>query len=304
MEFKRQLYIEDLFVPKKIINAFDIVEFESIDIFKRCVNEDLYNIKENTMCVINIHSYEDFIFLSNLFKAKPEFFNLMNIVIIPNNEELSKKMLNTPIEKNMKFDILSKEVILFTKYWEKNKDWISANKLIMLHDISADSIAQDISRLITVFNTTRNRFFLLNIDYESFENITLKELQSVEFWWYQLRLWMREKIGKGQDLIIEERHLFVKRIFVSDDLTLYLDDNKDDIWNFPLQDHLQDTGNSINGRVLNTLHSYLSLHGKALVSDYDIKNFLLLSFRQFLRMGCYINQIPLIAGLIQRWLYG
>ncbi|RLI44858.1 hypothetical protein DRO61_11640, partial [Candidatus Bathyarchaeota archaeon] len=123
------------------------------------------------------------------------------------------------------------------------------------------------------------------------------------FWFYQLRLWKNEQLPQGQELVIEADNNFKKKIFVSNDLTLYLDNRKDSVWSFPLAEHLEKNGELLDSHALNVLHSYMSLHSKALFTEMEIHNYDIISFRQLLKMGYYINQIPLIMGLIQRWLY-
>jgi len=301
--FKRQLFIEDLFIGGKILNAFEIVEFESIQILEKALKDEIFRIKKGTECVIHLKTYDDFLILTNLFINNPTFFSDMQVYVICDTDGLCEEILSKEIKEGMKFHMVTKEPFDFVQYWELNKWYISSNKVSIQFKISAKTIAEDVCKLITIYNTKSFRFFELDIDYASFEELTLKQLKIAEFWFYHLRTWLDDDMPKGQKLIIQSYNGHFKRVFVSNNLILYLDHYKDPIWCFDLKEHLNDTGETMDNHTLNVLQAYMSLHPRAFFSEFDIKDFSFISIRQILKMGYYINQIPLIMGLIQGWLF-
>jgi hypothetical protein len=305
MMFKRRLFVEDLFVPKKIINSFEWVEFESLEAFKKVRKDELYLNKNGTICHIHIHKVKDFIYLKNLNKELPNYFKDMRLYIEFDTLDLFEKVFGTPIEKEMKFSAILSEPFSLSTHWKINGEWIRKNVIALNHKISEATLENDVCSLLDIYNTKNLRFFLLDIDYESFQHLPIGELDRIEFFFYTLRQWT----GGNQEInpmviLNSNSNKLMKRVFITKNLTLYLDSYKDDIWSFKLGDYLEENGNTIDGVVLNKLHTYLDLHSKALYVEMGWYNWFIISPRQILRMGYYINEIPLIMELIQRWLYG
>lgn len=303
--FQRQLFIADLFRPKQIINAFDYVEFNSIDAFKKAVKMDLYNIKKGSTLQINLRKYDDFRFMLYLYKIKKNLFTEMNVNLLSTNRELTEEILSKKIPADIPFTLLVLDSYNTGDYWKTNSDWIRKNKICLIYRITADTIATDICQILEYYNTNNIRFFVLDIDYLSFMNHNLSELPKFEFWFSHLRTWVitnDNKRGNTQPIVLESMR-FHRRIFVDDDLTLYLDAYKDDKWSFPLLEHLEDTGETMNTQVLNRLHKYLDLTPQAIYTNNRVKNWLLIPYGQIIRMGHFINELPIIVQLVQRWLY-
>ena len=303
MIFKRQLFIEDLFVPKKLLNAFELVEFESLDVFKKYMTEKLYINKNNTGCHIHIQQIEDFTYLKKLYEDMPNYFD-MSVYIEFDTIDLFEEVFDTPIDENMNFSAIISETYNHNKHWKTNDKWIKKHIIALKYKIAEPTLEMDISTLLDIYNTKHIRFFLLDIDYESFLRVPLSELDRIEYWFYHLRTWM---IGQEevviQPLVILGNRNFLKRIFIGNDLIWYLDSYKDPIWCFKLHDYLEENGNTMDTKVLNKLHTVLDLHPASFYTEMEIKNYMLISFRQILKMGYFINEIPLIMSLIQRWLY-
>ena len=304
MEFKRELYIKNLFIPKEIINAFDWVEFNSIEAFKKAVKGDFYNIRDGSCLQINIHDFKDFIFLAHLWRLKPDMFLKQRVHILASDTNIIDEILTKPIPKDMKFDLMLTHPINISDYWDKNRDWLSKNRTVLIQNIHAETIATDICELLEIFNNNNLRFFLLDIDYESFNKLNLDELEKVKFWFFHLKTWIRDDtLAKGNKLDISSKN-FYKPIFIDDDLTLYLDAHKESsLWFFALGEYLEDTGETISNSALNCLHKYMDLLPNVFYTDFKINNWRLISYRQIKKMGYFLNEIPLIMSLIQRWLY-
>ncbi len=303
MKFKRRLFIEDLFVPKKVLNAFDWVEFESLNVFKKYVKDGLYRVKKDSICHIHIQKMEDFSYLKNLFYNKIEYFTEMKMYIEFDSEGLFKKAFRSTVDMNMDFAAIVHESFNLNELWKNNREWVKRNMIVHNFKISESTLEIDIAKLLDLYNSKNNRFFLLDIDYESFQNVTIEKLDRIEYFFYHLRTWLNERNGLSEPLEILVNRKLIRRIFVGDDLILYLDSYKDPLWSFNLSEHLEENGNIIDSKILNKLHSYLDLHTEALCTEFQIINHLLISYRQILRMGYNLNEIPIMMGLIQRWLY-
>jgi hypothetical protein len=72
---------------------------------------------------------------------------------------------------------------------------------------------------------------------------------------------------------------------------------------FDLRKHLKHRGEDIKFMELDWFLQYLYLVKKAMVSDFKIHNWYLIDFTQNIKHALFINQIPLITQLIDRWLY-
>jgi hypothetical protein len=305
MEFKRQLYIEDLFRPEQIINAFEYVEFNSYFAYIKATNERLYQIKENTTIQIRLQNYEEFGEILELFKTTKEFFEKMKVILVIPTKELLDKIMSKEIPEDFKTIILTNHPYKTSDYWEINQKWIKKHIIGLIHTIRADTIATDMCNITEYYNIHNIRFFRLYIDYEDFSEVSVKDLDKLEYWFNYLRNWIMEKNEGINPIVIMAKNNFFRKIFVDDDLTLYLDANKDSsTWYFPLHYYLDRTGETMEAYVLNNLHKYLDLIPQAIYTKFSIKNWLLIDFNQTKKMGYYINEIPLIMGLVQRWLYG
>jgi hypothetical protein len=130
--------------------------------------------------------------------------------------------------------------------------------------------------------------------------LTLKDLEMLEFWIHHLTGWMASK-RKGNSISLFE-YGFKRKIYVADQLKLYLSKNKLN-WEFNLGKYLEYDGESIPHKALNNLRQYMDLCLPAVYSLIPIKNWALVNFEQNISIMTHLNEIPLITGLINRWLY-
>jgi len=302
MDFKRQLFIVDLFHPEQIINAFNYIEFNSIEAFKKATKMDYFNIKEGNTLQININKFADFKFLVYLNKVKKELFTKMKVIILVPSKELLNEIMSKPIPDTFNMSILTTQPFMVADYWKVNSKWIKKHIIGLIHNINAETIATDMCNITEYYNIYSLRFFKLDIDYESFSKVAIKDVGKLEYWFNYLRVWLREK-NQPIEILSSD---FYRKIFVDDDLSLYLDAHKDkDTWFFPsLLEYEGVTGENIQAKALNNLHKYLDLSKQSLYGGGNTKNWHLIDFHQINKMGYFINEIPLIMELVQRWLYG
>jgi hypothetical protein len=292
--FKRQLYIADLFRPEQIINGFEYAEFNSVKALELALKMNYFR-KEGTMR-ITIRSYDEFDFL-----LKSDFKGMEIFIVVP-TKDLLDEIMNVEIPEDFDVTIISMVPYKTSDYWKVNSGWISKHVIGMVKKIAAYNIGNDVCELIEFYNMNNVRFFELDIDYISFSELKIKELDEAEYWFNHLRDWAKEN-KDFNPIVIMSRNRFYRKIFVDDNLDLYLNSRKGE-WRFSLLDYSENDGNNIPKHVLNKLHKYLDLTAKALYSKFMIYNWNLIDYDQILKMGYYINEIPIIVGLVQRWLYG
>lgn len=303
IEYKRKFFIKDLFIPKRVINSFNCVEFESYDIFSYCIGNDLFLIKDNNFIFIPIKKMTDYENMAKLFNETNICIRTKLFLIIE-DQELLDNILSTIVDKSFTILISKNLKMDFGKYWHtpNGKAWISKNKLVKEIKWDSQNFSEQINEMICIFNEEMVRFFLLDIDYKSFEGMKMEEIHNLKFWLYQLKNWM--KIEKKTNPIELINSAFVKRVFVSDGLMLYMDKKKRaDIWSFDLKKYIKYDGESMPMKELNLFRKYKDLVPNALYSDFKISNWFLIDYSQCKEIQGSLNEIPLIMGLINRWLY-
>ena len=302
IDFKRENFVKDLFIPERVINSFESVEFESYDTFSHCIGNDLYLVEDNSYIFIPIKKMSDYWNMVKLFK-ETNVCERSNLYLVIRKQEILDKVFSAIVDK--KFSILvSRDLKLnIGKYWntEKGKAWISKNKFVKEIKLEYSNFGEQINEIVSIYNKENIRFFLLDIDYVSFNSMKIEELHKIRFWINHLKQWMR---GKGKQNIVIISSNFVKKVFVSDELVLYMNNKKrEDMWFFGLGEHLEDDGEKIHLKKLNILRKYMDLVPDAVYTDFNITNWFMIDHSQCKEIQGALNEIPLIMGLINRWLY-
>jgi hypothetical protein len=283
---------------------FELIEFESYDTFSHCIGNDLFLIKEDAYILIPIKKMSDY---WNMLKV----FNETNICercivyLVIREQEILDKVFGSIVDKtfsimfgdNLKLDI--------GKYWrtENGRSWISKNRIVKEVNIDADHYDEQINNMICTFNEENIRFFWMKFDYVSFDEFKFKELHKLRFWLNNLKNWRTKNKWGGNPIEIIASQ-FRKSVFVSDNLVLYMSNKKkEDVWFFNLGKHLKENGESIPMKKLNILRKYIDLTTSAIYSSFKIYNWLLVDFEQCKEIQGSLNEIPVIMGLINKWLY-
>jgi hypothetical protein len=302
IDFKREHFIKDLFIPERIINSFNSVEFESYDTFSYCIANDLYLVEEDSFLFVPIKKITDYLNMVKMFE-QTNICERSNVYLVIRDQDLLDKVFSTISDK--KYSILISEDLKVNigKYWNtpRGKAWISKNKLVKETRIDAEKYNEQLNGMICTFNEESIRFFLLDFDYKSFEGMKFEELHKLRFWINNLKIWMKLKDSNSIEVISSS---FVKKIFVSDDLTLYMNRKKErDVWFFELGKYIHHDGQAIPVKVLNLLRQYSDLIANAVYSDFKISNWFIIDYANCKEIQGSLNEIPLIMGLINRWLY-
>lgn len=296
INFERKYYIKDLFRPKQILNAFDHIEFDDLNTFLLVLQESLFQINKSNIIQIpvnNLNEYEQIVKIMNetLICEKAKL-----IIEVEKQDLFSKVLVKLPDRKFAIFtnfnNIVPNEA-RGTKWWRENPIY---RKVL----ISANDYREKISAIINSFSNTPIRFFYLEFNYESFQHLKLSDLNMLEFWIHHMNTWMTAM--KENDRIRFFFKDFGRKIFVGSDLTLYMNRNKT-TWSFPLKDYLDCDGEIVPHKALNNLRQYMDLCPEAIYSLHPIRNWALIDYEQNIKIMTHLNEIPIIAGLINRWLY-
>ena len=298
IDFERKYYIKDLFRPKEIINAFNYIEFASFNIFLNLLEKDLFSIKENKILHLNLKTIEELDYFLKILKETN--ISEKNKILIEIEDQSVLDHLGSIIPNDKKFMLLT----LFDNkmpYELSQTKWCKENPFFKRVKINAENFREQINKMISQFTNELIRAYYLEFDYKSFQTHTLKDLNLLEFWLHHLHSWMT---ARKPNNAISLFHLgFHTKIYVDDDFTLYINRNKK-MWKFPLNDYLDKDGETLHHKQLNYLRQYIDVIPDVIYSILPIINWALVDFSQNLEIGNQINEIPLIVGLINGWLYG
>lgn len=303
IDFKREHFVKDLFIPERIINSFNHVEFESYDTFSYCIANDLYLVEDKSFVFVPIKKITDYLNMVKLFE-QTNICERSNVYLVIKDQDILDKVFSTIVDKRYSVLIDKDLKLSLGKYWNtvNGKAWISKNKIVKEIKIDAENFGEQINEMVCVYNEENIRFFLLDIDYVSFETIKIEKLHELRFWINHLKSW-RKRGEKNNSIEIISSN-FVKKIFVSDELVLYMDNKKrDDIWFFNLAKYIHHDGEAVPMKILNILRKYIDLVPNAMNSDFKISNWLIIDYCQCREIQGALNEIPLTMGLINRWLY-
>ncbi len=300
MKFERKFYIKDLFNAHMILNQFDLIHFENYLTFNKCLMNNLFYFEKGKIIKITLNNFDEYENMIQIF-SKTDLCNQMQTILQIKNQELYDQILTDVVPFHYSIEISENITPEIRKYWENGKDWISTNRIIQIISMNAENYDKKINKIISTFNESFVRFFRLDIDYESFDYLEMKELDKLKFWLHHLRNWMAEKTAK---IVIDVDSRFIKPIFISEDLILYLNENKRHwIWQWFLGYNIDKNGEDIPYKELNKLRIYMDLHKEAMYHDIPIYNWRFVDFEQNLKINGSINEIPLITLLFGRWLY-
>lgn len=300
INFERKHFIKDLYNPKEVINYFNIIEFESFDVFKSLAEEGLFHIERNKDIIIPIWSLSEYKALIDLFKktGANEYSNF--VLYIPDInilEDVLKNLIDLKFQIMTDFDT---PCMLF-KYWNNNDNsskWISNNRFYKRVKIDYNNYEKVLNRMINVYNIEQIRFFWLEINYRSFNEMKMGEIQDLIF---SINHVVEYTIGK-EPLVLYRCNEIPKRIYVSRDYRLYLNNERDFEWYFDLKKYKDADGCSVDLKDLNKLRSYADLKLNALSIPFNrFFNLAFIDFYYNLKMEGVFNQVPIISLIFDRW---
>lgn len=305
LKYERKYFIKDLFNAKEVFRNFDLVKFESLKAFITLLDWEFFKLEEQDEILIYIHSASD-------------YKNLMRILIETNASKLVKFYLEIEDEElwNEISEVLEPErydIIIpiefesnVGKIWSTDggKEWLRANRLIMKKTLRGNEFRDDCYEIIYKYCNDFVRFFLINIDYYSFDDVKIKDLPLIRHWCYKLKEYqIVDNRTYEQPLVILTKNNFFKSCFVSNEYVVFLNENKNKVWFIDLIEYMDKNGEEIPFEKLNRWRTYLDLHPNAMYQDFRIFNWYLVDFEQnLIKMG-HINEIPEIIGMLSWWLH-
>ncbi len=258
IKFKRKYYIKDLFNPTQILEKFDLIKFESLKAFSNAYQNGLLKLNNNIHIII---------------KSKEEYETMVKLMEESTICEKADLSLHIPSELLIELTLSCKKHGIFTDIDFTGEptifplEWVKHNPLWIEVWITYDNYVNMIQKIIQRFNQQSIRFFDIHFDYESFEQMTFEELHKFEFHLNQLINWIISSGNKekyGVHSIVTKTKGYIKEIFVSDDLKLYLNqqayEDEDmllDLWKWGVK--LIGNGHFIGITDLNRFRKYLDM---------------------------------------------
>lgn len=303
-EYERKYFIKDLFNAKEILGHFNHLIFESMYCFVKAKKMDLFDISGGrTIHIIlkNFKEYEYFCQMIQKINCKKtdlwieirtqELYDQIYMKLIP-----KKYSVILPFELNPNVP----------KIWSTphGKRWLGNNRLIRKVKLTGESFKDDVYKILCAYAQEHTRFFYLEIDYQSFDNCQIRDLPLLKHWCYKLKEYtVKEERHNIPPIVIIQSGNMVKKIFIANDLKLYLSEMKNITWCLDLIEHLDKNGEDISFKELNWWRTYIDLHRTAIYNDFKIYNWALVDYEQNLLSQGHINEIPAIIGLLSWWLH-
>ena len=296
INFRREVYIKDLFNSKEVLYFFNPIEFETFDTFLRCYKMGLIQVKCDREIIIPLETEFEII---ESFATKSSFFEdgNVNLLMFPKVLEEIEKDCKELWNKKFSITLLDFPKIDFKGLLETSHDsireWIQNNMIAIRVLITGDNYKETIQKMVKTFRDQHFRFFNVEIDYMSFMEMKFKDFQEVEFWLNHLSMWRNQE--HPRNIVLRSYGNFVKRIFVSDDLKLYLDGSKNESsFIFDLAKNIGKNGEEVDTKELNYLRQYVDLtldHLRLSTSS----NFV--NFKDNILINGSINEVPWITKM-------
>lgn len=306
---KRKHFIKDLYNSNKVLENFKTIEFESFQAFYNVFENNIYTIIESQYIRIPIKK-ED---IENISKLLTESYlcDKTNVELLFNWEDYISfvKQLNEKLAKKT-FTIILENCKENLEYlYKQNKTifkiWTQHSPIWLKRKITYQNYKTELNDIISLYNKKKLRFFELDFDYASFDEMTFKEKRELEWRFSQFYTWIFSTTNdKKYDVnpIVVNRKGFNKTLFVTNDLKLYVNRmafEKGEML-FDLKKHFNDDGESIDFHDLADLRSYMDIRVDYMIPKLKHYNFV--DFYQNKKMlGEYI-EIPLITQLIMVYL--
>lgn len=300
MNFKRELYVKDLFRSEDVLNFFQCIEVENIQTLFQLISNNLLKINWENELIIPLKNKDDIeLFIKLSTESLILSYGNINILISPS---LLKELFSYGIYKIWS----SKFIITLTNIPNKMtiRDyvlkfpwiniWIKNNPIIIREIIIFKEIQDKVQEMIRIFKTHKFRFFDLKFDYKSFEEMKINEIDEVEFWLNNLCAWRNQP--HPDNIVIKYSNKIYKSIFVSSDLKLYYDNLKTSFL-FDLKENIYKNGEEIPSKELNKLRQYLDLKKEHMQLE-DNFNCYLIDYA-YNSKESFVNEVPLITRILE-----
>jgi len=299
-----QSSIKELYNPKHIINNFNDIEFENVNVFLHCIQYDYYNyINKNASIIkININSLEELNTLSNLLE-KTNLYNMVTLNLKFSKdcfykvlEDSNNKIYNYIYPINIDFipELTTKE--LLEKY-PHFKNWFSKKPIIIDYEIEYNNFIDRFNNVITILRNKQWRFFNFKFDFISFEEMKIKEYALLEFWINHIISWTSDSRNRN-GLVFNYSNKFIKTVYIDNKLNLKYNNNGETFFN--IYNSINKNGEDFSNEELSKLHQYLELNESKcyFILKSKLFNWCILDFDQNLKLETSINEIPIITQLV------
>lgn len=300
---QRENFIKDLFNPKGILNRFKEIEFEDFKTFIESVNKEVLILNKDIRCIIPIKSIEEFDFFKELI-TDTYLTDKIQIILKIKQDLLSDVFSRCAELKNKRFDIITDDID-FSRDDVLSKGyivWTENNPLWVEIDINYSNIEEAVEKITNIYVKKRFRFFKLNFDFESFQDMKFSELPRLMFWLFQIKCWVTQSVSTCDEQItplpdqepIILYHKKLKDIFISKEFGMFINKQAFDEGEmlFDLAKNYKLNGETIPFKELNKLRQYIDIKiPEKLPHTY-------INFYHNIKIRGSINETPAITNII------
>ena len=316
-QFQRTQFIKDLFKAKGVLNAFDTIEFESVQTFVDAIVRETFYAKTGKTLEIPIYNEKEFLDMQKLIKDT-DITNYNYITLLFFDKELLKKSFKIGLT-NKKYGMcfvydlnnidFSVNQLNSTKV---STEWMSNNIFSIRFTINKNNYSNVLNKAIKLYNQKRFRFFDIKFDYLSLSQLKIKELEKFEFWINQFITWVHSSDDKNKlkNEQIEVKYKFDsanKKIFIDSNEKLYYNrqhfEESPDTFLFDIKKYYNSNGEQVANKDLNRFRQYLDFNNKTIGLPFIPTRFNgeWIDFYQNEKINKAINDVPLICVIIMNW---
>ena len=304
ISFERTHFIADILSRDSILDSFYKIEFADFTTFFKIMKLNL--IKSNKILKIKIENEEEFDMLSDLVvnTGLSNFY----IIILLMDESLFLNLVKTklPLISHIHLTIYLSEISFDQKDLmmdEKSRKWISKNPVYFDVVINKDNYVDMLSKIPYLYSSKMIRFFNINYDYQSFEDMPVCEFQKLEFWINHIKIWAAfSKDKKFEEIVINGVSQFHLSIFIDSDGNLFYNRQHCEHKGAPLFNIL-DEREQYSFHEMAEILRYTKLSPDIFYFPFRPKKIMwnMINYFDNITLMGNVNEIPVITALIMQW---
>lgn len=292
--FIRKNFIKDLFNAKDIFNKFRIIEFKNTQAFFNYIKYNFWNVGNQYEYVVNVSTKEDIDNIISVLRATG--INNQVAITVKYGQNLIEDILaidpTMVLYYSSNYDVVKQLVNRESQLLDSRLHWTE-------YTFTAQNYAEEYEKLIKLcLADPRFVWIDLQFDWQSFEEMQVKDFHKLYFYMNQFRIWKdREPIVDGQNsqkITLKNRDSSLK-CFVDENLDIYL--NRDEIY-FPMSQFIGKNGEELNIHDLNKIRKIVDIK----FIDPGFENLYLVNLDDNYKIMGDHYRIPYITSMVGRWL--